>query len=228
MTLLFEDFGSMFESWPEPPETIPLQILGLKPSPSQRDIKSAFRAKVIEAHPDLKYAFELPAFRQAAEKHKGNLPEIRELVWARDVLIRMAPAEPIVTADGVPTSHYRYPLPQTRECPKCQKQSKWCASECDHCGYWFQRCPKCGGESRGWMVAWRGQFAGWCVKCRTEGENERRRELRRRRRANRTCRVCGSTFTPKRSDGRYCSPSCRQRGYRERKAAITPPDEMRI
>ena len=30
---------------------------------------------------------------------------------------------------------------------------------------------------------------------------------------------CGATFTPPRSDARYCSSACRQAAYRERKAA---------
>ena len=34
----------------------------------------------------------------------------------------------------------------------------------------------------------------------------------------RTCEKCGQTFTPQRSDGRYCSSRCRQRAYRARKA----------
>jgi hypothetical protein len=34
----------------------------------------------------------------------------------------------------------------------------------------------------------------------------------------RACDACGTTFPPKRSDGRYCSSRCRQRAYRARKA----------
>ena len=30
------------------------------------------------------------------------------------------------------------------------------------------------------------------------------------------CVACERKFTPRRSDGRYCSPACRQRAYRER------------
>lgn len=29
------------------------------------------------------------------------------------------------------------------------------------------------------------------------------------------CKVCGNTFTPKRSDALYCSNACRQRAYRQ-------------
>jgi hypothetical protein len=34
----------------------------------------------------------------------------------------------------------------------------------------------------------------------------------------RTCEQCDETFTPQRSDGRFCSSACRQRAYRMRKA----------
>jgi hypothetical protein len=30
------------------------------------------------------------------------------------------------------------------------------------------------------------------------------------------CEACGESFTPTRSDGRYCSSPCRQRAYRRR------------
>jgi len=32
------------------------------------------------------------------------------------------------------------------------------------------------------------------------------------------CALCRSTYTPGRSDSRYCSSACRQRAYRARKA----------
>jgi hypothetical protein len=37
----------------------------------------------------------------------------------------------------------------------------------------------------------------------------------------RDCEVCGETFTPKRSDARYCSSACRQDAYRKRKLGAT-------
>lgn len=36
----------------------------------------------------------------------------------------------------------------------------------------------------------------------------------------RHCESCREEFTPRRRDARYCSPACRQRGHRERKAEI--------
>ena len=32
------------------------------------------------------------------------------------------------------------------------------------------------------------------------------------------CKVCGETFKPARSDAKTCSPPCRQKAYRQRKA----------
>ena len=46
------------------------------------------------------------------------------------------------------------------------------------------------------------------------------REARRLRRADRTCASCGETFTPPRSDGRYCAAACRQRAFRARRARL--------
>ena len=46
-----------------------------------------------------------------------------------------------------------------------------------------------------------------------------RKQLRQRRLAEpprtQVCKMCGSVFTPKRSDAVYCSNACRQRAYRQ-------------
>ena len=42
--------------------------------------------------------------------------------------------------------------------------------------------------------------------------------LLRRSPRRRACRTCGRTYVPPRADGRYCSPACRQRAYRQRRA----------
>ena len=41
--------------------------------------------------------------------------------------------------------------------------------------------------------------------------------LRALARENLTCKRCGRTFTPKRSDAKYCSEACKQAAYRTRK-----------
>lgn len=79
----------------------------------------------------------------------------------------------------------------------------------------------------------RGEYQHWCDRCgrpfmgalarrycsdecgqRTRAE----RRDRTRDRESRRCVVCGDPFTPPRADGRYCSPACRQKAYRRRKA----------
>lgn len=45
----------------------------------------------------------------------------------------------------------------------------------------------------------------------------------RRALAPRACVVCGQSFTPKRSDSRYCSVGCKQSAYRRRNVATTLP-----
>lgn len=46
-----------------------------------------------------------------------------------------------------------------------------------------------------------------------------RKQLKQRRLAEpprtQVCKICGSVFTPKRSDALYCSNACRQRAYRQ-------------
>jgi hypothetical protein len=39
---------------------------------------------------------------------------------------------------------------------------------------------------------------------------------RRSRNGLHCCETCGESFTPTRSDGRYCSGACRQKAYRRR------------
>jgi hypothetical protein len=74
-----------------------------------------------------------------------------------------------------------------------------------------------------YAIHWRGHWFGCCTACATDAINERYRERRRRARADRTCGTCGQTFTPTRSDGRYCSSACRQRAYRGRQRAEETP-----
>jgi hypothetical protein len=50
-----------------------------------------------------------------------------------------------------------------------------------------------------------------------EDRNARRRVVRQER----SCAVCGETFTPPRCDGHYCSKACRPSAYRQRLGAST-------
>jgi hypothetical protein len=58
---------------------------------------------------------------------------------------------------------------------------------------------------------------GYCSEpCQKAARRDRERARSRRDRGRRTCGVCAATFTPRRSDARYCSPACRQKAYRQR------------
>ena len=54
--------------------------------------------------------------------------------------------------------------------------------------------------------------------CQAQANLLRVKRLRAFERGTRTCSVCEATFTPQRSDARYCSNSCRQIAYRQRLA----------
>ena len=58
----------------------------------------------------------------------------------------------------------------------------------------------------------------FCPHCIRE-RNAAQRRIKRQRVASLACQRCGATFTPPRSDARYCSSACRQAAYRERKVA---------
>jgi hypothetical protein len=85
-------------------------------------------------------------------------------------------------------------------------------------------CAACGRSFICRHPAWRYDWAAedkvphqvyCCQDCRREGVNARRRVDH----DTRPCDACGERYTPTRSDGRYCTPRCRQAAYRARKAA---------
>jgi hypothetical protein len=84
-------FGFLFGigTWTEPPDRVPLRILGFDALPTDLDaVRSAFRAKMMTAHPDI---------RPDSEAAEANT-DVQELTWARDVLLRKVPTR--VTADS--------------------------------------------------------------------------------------------------------------------------------
>lgn len=94
---------------------------------------------------------------------------------------------------------------------------------CEPCGLermrysrptWFC-CQVCGRE--GYATRPRLYCTPRCQATATVGRLERYREARRSVDRSRCCATCGEQFTPPRSDGRYCSPVCRQKAYRARK-----------
>lgn len=75
---------------------------------------------------------------------------------------------------------------------------------------YFHDCPGC-------FVAFYAPIArSYCSdECRAAVLAERRR---REPRTAGSCATCAQSFTPPRSDGRYCSAACRQKAYRRRTA----------
>jgi len=61
------------------------------------------------------------------------------------------------------------------------------------------------------------EWEGYCERCAQTARNTNARERRRRARADLACNACGTVFTPRRADARYCSNACRQDAYRKRK-----------
>jgi hypothetical protein len=77
---------------------------------------------------------------------------------------------------------------------------------CEHCGEPF-------------YFGWKGNglhIRYCCGECRWDADGERRHARRARPRLPRPCMRCGETFTPARSDARYCSGRCRVAAHRAR------------
>ena len=84
-------------------------------------------------------------------------------------------------------------------------------------------CEGCGRTVWLYPVWCRRPKRVWCSwLCRRKKTTteiiEKRSKERAERRGDRVCAVCGGFFTPKRSDGLTCSPACRQKRYRQKKA----------
>lgn len=182
-----------------PPDSVPLRILGLDELPATHDaVKTAFRARVMAAHPDLA-AYTIPDVRKAAEAAVAGAQDVQELVWARDILLRKIP-EP-VTANESTTAHLN-----NRNAFVVRD------AQCEGCGI-----TRLGG----WWVPRRHRGHTLCFACQHQRDNRIQRERRRQARAGKPCVACGQPFTPPRADGRYCSGACRQRAYRRRKAGAS-------
>jgi hypothetical protein len=191
-------------SYAEPPDSLVLRILGLAAKPATQDaVRSAFRFRLLRVHPDLNpgtYA-AVPVLQDAAEALAMQRPEVAELVWARDALLRKIPQT--VTADEGSAGD----LISRHE----QRRCRACGGErLDPAGRPYRLLGHARGQRRRWV--------GYCWPCAADAENGRLRDLRRIARADRICPRCDGTFTPQRSDGCYCSDACRQRAYRLRKS----------
>lgn len=130
----FEDaFGlsddlDLFDSYPKPPESVPLRLLGLVEMPATRyELSSAFTRQVKANHPDVN-----PIGRLTMD----------ELVWARKVLLKKMPPSPSVTGITVAAGHMvsRYePEPCKGGCGKLGgggwRQGRRWRGFCEPCSY---------------------------------------------------------------------------------------------
>lgn len=258
MTLGGMDFGSIFKDvedifgsffgelrfWPQPPKHLPLRILGLSGDPWPNEIKSAYHAKLLAAHPDLRPAFDNPEYQEMAQKGRGDLPDIQELVWTRDCALRQAPRPKPVTDNGNPHGEETINVTPTIALRKSSKLFEAKIGEpeiCCYCGgelkppirirkRWKRQrfiCDSCAEENGlkwdrclncGVLMSRRNhQKAKYCCyECKATSKAKLKRERRLRQRTNRVCPECGKKFTPRRGDAKYCSPACRQRAHRKR------------
>jgi hypothetical protein len=60
-----------------------------------------------------------------------------------------------------------------------------------------------------------------CERCRWRDGNRRAAWRKGGAKLATRCRQCSETFTPRRTDARFCSPACRQRAYRSRRAIFS-------
>ena len=52
--------------------------------------------------------------------------------------------------------------------------------------------------------------------CGNHGYQKELKWRRAQERKDRICKTCGNTFTPTRSDAKFCCKACRQKAYREK------------
>lgn len=268
-----DTFAAIFGAHTEPPDSVPLRLLGLgRPPTSHAPIKAAFRARVMAAHPDILGHLD-PELRQAAEDAAWDDPDVQELVWARDLLLRKTPAVTPNQSDSVsprvgvtaeadddpppPPPRHSCATPVTTSTDRRDRQS------CRCCGTYLYThpqlisglCYECrltrralalaavldGAEPPKRTAPWHDEHPGHghCVACGSclpryryaDGLCDRcyQRALRTQRRAEhadlRRCTVCDGPLWPDktaatraRSDRQTCSPRCRQKAHRQRKA----------
>jgi hypothetical protein len=116
----------------------------------------------------------------------------------------------------------------------------WCYSLAPHCeqcasGDWHYRyhyfekprpCVGCGRLVHSTTPSW--QSASLCSEdCGHKARAVRDKAARAKRRGTRDCQSCRKTFTPTRTDSRFCSVACKQRAYRQRVTDIKQASRRR-
>jgi hypothetical protein len=101
---------------------------------------------------------------------------------------------------------------QTKIAPVCEQcASKWRARPARPC----ENCQRPVHQENNFR-SHRRTFC--CEVCEHAARASFARQKRTDVRGTRQCESCGETFEPTRTDARFCSPACRQRTYRRRKA----------
>lgn len=159
-------FGGILGKCPEPPKHLPLRILGLSGSPLPDEIRKAYRAKLLETHPDLRPAFDNSEYQEMAEKGRGDLPDVQELVWARDCALKHAPEpKPVTGNQGIMME----PLTNVTSTPyKPRKTFKSKQGE-------PQVCRFCGEEIKPIRIYQKGRYWGQSVYCDSCMEKEKQK-----------------------------------------------------
>jgi len=78
------------------------------------------------------------------------------------------------------------------------------------------QCYQCGDlfQSRGWAL--------YCsLRCKNDAAIHRRRNIKPPPQPLKKCMVCKGSFSPKRSDQKYCSNACKQKQYRTKGRSAT-------
>jgi len=99
-------------------------------------------------------------------------------------------------------------------CSDCGDKDHWRnffrARPCQSCG----RPVRIQATTRTFVIiACSGRCREAIQKIQAEESREKSREIR-----NFRCETCNQLFTPKRTDAKHCSPACKQKAYRQRKA----------
>jgi hypothetical protein len=105
-------------------------------------------------------------------------------------------------------------------CPACFTACEWSSKGPKEIA--FRLCVRCERPfTQRLRWRWGRGRAHFCsTACATSYHAQRRKAARARAREGCWCAECQASFEPSRSDGRYCSPACRQRAYRRRQHEV--------
>lgn len=142
-------------------------------------------------------------FRFRMQALRPDLPggaketRLEALKWARDDLVARIP-KPVTDGNAGTSDIF--------------SRNEWVPVPCERCN--DERLDITG---RPYYKHHRGNWPGHCWPCARDAQLEANRAARLQARSDLVCETCGASFTPGRSDGRYCGDACRQRAYRQRR-----------